>query len=387
VNQQEHSPAILVLEDGKVFEGISVGSGSVAYGEVVFNTSMTGYQEILTDPSYAGQLVTLTYPHIGNYGVSLADMESEKIQAAGLIVREMSMRPSNHRSEVALPEWLETHDIPAVAQIDTRALTRHIRDKGVMMAAIVPGARAEDADRWRAELEAQPGYGERDFVEEVRTQKPMRVVYRHHDHGSTIEFDEKLEERGSGPHVVVLDFGVKHSILRHLAERGCQVTLVPSGTDMETIQSLGPDGILISNGPGDPARLDEALDVIRESVETVPTFGICLGHQLLARAFGGETFKLPFGHRGPNQPVQDLASGHIEMTSQNHGYAVNVDNLPEVLEVTHINLNDNTVEGFRHRNLPVFAVQYHPEAGPGPNDAVAFFDDFIDALEGAEVSG
>lgn len=377
------SNAILVLEDGKTFEGISVGHESVAYGEVVFNTSMTGYQEILTDPSYAGQLVTLTYPHIGNYGVSAADMESMKIQAGGLIVREMSDRPSNHRSEVSLPEWLAKNEVPAIAEIDTRALTRHIRDKGVMMGALVPGATVDDADDWLAELKNVPDYGSRDFVAEVRSQKPTRVVYREHEHGSTIEFDGELGKRGEGPHVVVLDFGVKHSILRHLCERGFDVTLVPSDADLSAIEALEPDGILISNGPGDPARLDDVLDSIRGSVERVPTFGICLGHQLLARAFGGETFKLPFGHRGPNQPVQHLKTGRIEMTSQNHGYAVDVAKLTDILEVTHINLNDETVEGFRHRELPVFAVQYHPEAGPGPNDAVNFFDDFMDAVSAA----
>jgi len=384
MKNRSEKPALLVLEDGQVFEGASVGADAVAFAEIVFNTSMTGYQEILTDPSYAGQLVTLTHPHIGNYGVSTADMESAKIQAAGLIVREMSSVPSNHRSEIPLPRWLAKHAVPAIAGIDTRALTRHIRDAGVMMAAVVPGATRDDASRWRRELEDQPGYGARDFVDQVRTQRPVRVICRPHEHGSVIELEPEAERRSDRPHVVVLDFGVKHSILRHLCQRGFEVTLAPSSLDAAAIEALEPDGILISNGPGDPARLDSTLDTIRELVRVRPTYGICLGHQLLARAFGGQTFKLPFGHRGPNQPVQDLGSRRIAMTSQNHGYAVDRQNLPDVLEITHINLNDETVEGFRHRELPVFAVQYHPEAGPGPNDAVTFFDDFLEAVSASQ---
>ncbi len=376
--------AILVLEDGTCFEGRAVGADGVAVGEAVFNTSMSGYQEILTDPSYAGQLVTLTMPHIGNYGVSSADMESASIQAAGLIVRSISEQPSNYRAESSLPDWLAHNDVVAITEVDTRALTRHLRDKGVMMAVIAHGATDADAERWHQYLADQPGYGSGEFVGEVAHDQPMSVVV--HPKANDGEYAE-LGEAGvelrafeasddERPHVVVVDYGVKYSILRNLAAQGLRLTLVPGETSLAEIAALEPDGVLLSNGPGDPARLDDYLPTVRAVVDTFPTFGICLGHQLLARALGAETFKLPFGHRGPNQPVKHMASGRIAMTSQNHGYAVRAETLPDALEVTHINLNDQTVEGFRHRQLPVLSVQYHPEAGPGPHDAVDFFADF-----------
>ncbi len=383
--RSNRKPALLVLEDGTCFEGIAAGASGVAVGEAVFNTSMSGYQEILTDPSYAGQLVTLTMPHIGNYGVNTADMESSAIQAAGLIVRSISEAPSNYRSEESLPRWLDENNVVAITEVDTRALTRHLRDKGVMMAVIAHGATAEDAERWQQHLADQPGYGAGEFVDEVAHHEPLSVVV--HPEPTDEEGAELGEARvelvafeadsdDERPHVVVIDYGVKYSILRHLDRQGLRLTLVPGSTSLDEIRALGPDGIMLSNGPGDPARLDDYLDTVRGVVETYPTFGICLGHQLLARALGAETFKLPFGHRGPNQPVKSLATGKIAMTSQNHGYAVRSETLPGDLEVTHINLNDETVEGFRHKSLSVLSVQYHPEAGPGPHDAIDFFDDF-----------
>jgi carbamoyl-phosphate synthase small subunit len=384
-NRQNREPALLVLEDGTCFEGVAVGAKGVAVGEAVFNTSMSGYQEILTDPSYAGQLVTLTMPHIGNYGINAADMESSSIQAAGLIVRSISDKPSNYRSEASLPDWLAENDVVAISEIDTRALTRHLRDKGVMMAVIAHGATAEDAERWRAHLADQPSYASGEFVGDVQHPEPLSVlVYQAGDDGVNEPLDEARVELvpyeaspdDERPHVVVVDYGVKFSILRHLDRHGLRLTLVPGATPIDEIRKLDPDGILLSNGPGDPAKLDSYLETVKGAVSSFPTFGICLGHQLLARAFGAETFKLPFGHRGPNQPVKTLASGKVSMTSQNHGYAVRPETLPGDLEITHINLNDQTVEGFRHRSLPVLSVQYHPEAGPGPHDAVDFFEDF-----------
>lgn len=381
----KREPALLVLEDGTCFEGVAAGASGVGVGEAVFNTSMSGYQEILTDPSYAGQLVTLTMPHIGNYGVNIADMESATIQAAGLIVRSISEEPSNYRSETSLPDWLDDNDVVAITEVDTRALTRHLRDKGVMMAVIAHGATEADAERWQKYLADQPGYESGEFVGDVAHHEPLSVLVRPDASG---EADNDLGEAqvdlvpfeaaedDERPHVVVVDYGVKFSILRNLARQGLRLTLVPGATPIDQIGKLDPDGILLSNGPGDPARLDEYLSTVKGAVEAYPTFGICLGHQLLARALGAETFKLPFGHRGPNQPVKNLATGKIAMTSQNHGYAVRTETLPEDLEITHINLNDDTVEGFRHRSLPVLSVQYHPEAGPGPHDAVDFFTDF-----------
>ncbi|MFP4596989.1 MAG: glutamine-hydrolyzing carbamoyl-phosphate synthase small subunit [Persicimonas sp.] len=379
-------PALLVLEDGTCFEGVAVGASGAAVGEAVFNTSMSGYQEILSDPSYAGQLVTLTMPHIGNYGVNWADMESAKVQAGGLIVRSLSEEASNYRSTDSLPEWLEEHGVVAITEVDTRAVTRHLRDKGVMMAVIAHGASVEDAERWHTHLKEQPGYATGQYVGEVAHGEPLSVIIE--PKAASDQADDLGEARvkflpfappesdDGRPHVVVLDYGVKFSILRELDRQGLRLTLVPGATTPEALAAVEPDGILLSNGPGDPATLDDYLETVRGVVGRYPTFGICLGHQLLARAMGAETFKLPFGHRGPNQPVKSLATGRISMTSQNHGYAVRTETLPEDLEITHVNLNDETVEGFRHRSLPVLSVQYHPEAGPGPHDAVDFFDDF-----------
>ncbi|MBA2662586.1 MAG: glutamine-hydrolyzing carbamoyl-phosphate synthase small subunit [Bradymonadaceae bacterium] len=385
-------PAILVLEDGSHFEGIAAGAPGKTIGEAVFNTSMSGYQEILTDPSYRGQLLTFTMPHIGNYGVSGADRESMAIQASGLIVRSISRMASNYRSEISFIKWLEDNGTVAISEVDTRALTRHIRDKGVMMGAIVHGAGAADVAAIVAELRDYPDYGNEDMIARVACEQPMSVVVSQDALCETQlatglrAAEVRLVALGSEPvaterpHVVVVDFGVKQSILRCLDRSGFRMTLVPASYGAEQIAALKPDGVLYSNGPGDPAVLDHHLASIRQTSMSHPTLGICLGHQLLARAHGASTFKLPFGHRGPNQPVMNLARKTVCMTSQNHGYAVDPTSFSQDVVITHVNLNDQTIEGFRHRTLPIFAVQYHPEAGPGPHDADDCFDDFAAAV-------
>lgn len=371
--RRPRQPAVLLLDDGTVYQGLAFGADVRATGELVFNTSMTGYQEILTDPSYAGQIVTLTMPHIGNYGVSRAASESTRIQAAGVVVRALSDRPSNWRSEQSFEDWLISCGVAGITDVDTRAVTRHIRDKGVMQAMIVSGATAADVLALRAELEQAPRYDDVDWVARVRCAAPSVCVLQ--DDGSVRFVEAAPDQRAD---VVVVDFGVKHSILHNLVSRGLDVILVPSHAGAEQVLAHRPRAVLVSNGPGDPAILNDVLPQLRQLADSVPTWGICLGHQLLARAYGAETFKLPFGHRGPNQPVQDIGTGRVLITSQNHGYAVLADSLPAELEVTQLNLNDGTVEAFRHRDKPVYAVQYHPEAGPGPHDAESFFDEFAD---------
>ena len=380
--------AVLVLEDGRAFPGRAFGARTTSVGEIVFNTSMSGYQEILTDPSYAGQLVTMTSPHIGNVGVNPADVESRRIWSRGMIVRSLTPQPSNWRSTMSLPEWFEEQGVVGISEIDTRALTRHIRDKGVMKAIIAPGKSVEDAEALLEVLAEAPDYGEEDFVSKAMVEESTLASAR----GGEALYSEYLvmgdasgvadePSRPESPRVVVLDFGTKHSILRLLSQRGCHVTVLPGFSSPDEIRAHAPDGVLLSNGPGDPAVLDELVANLEKIIGEQPTFGICLGHQVLARVAGANTFKLPFGHRGPNQPVKELSSGRVAMTSQNHGYAVDAESLPEALEVTHINLNDDTVAGFRHRELPVVAVQYHPEAGPGPHDAEDFFDVFVASIE------
>lgn len=374
--------AVLVLEDGRAFPGRAFGARVQSVGEIVFNTSMTGYQEILTDPSYAGQLVTMTSSHIGNYGINTADMESRRIWSRGMIVRSISEQPSSWRSAMSLPQWFEEQGIVGISEVDTRALTRHIRDKGVMKAIIAPGKGVEDAEALLEVLADAPDYGEEDFVSRAMVTETSSVSARQSEglYGEHLVFEAE-DGAPDAPHVVVLDFGAKHSILRLLSQLGCRVTVLPGFSSPDEIRAHAPDGILLSNGPGDPAVLDELVANLTQIIGEQPTFGICLGHQVLARATGASTYKLPFGHRGPNQPVQDLSSGKVAMTSQNHGYAVDAESMPDTLEVTHINLNDDTVAGFRHRELPVVAVQYHPEAGPGPHDAEDFFEQFITAID------
>ena len=361
------APALLALEDGRVFRGRSWAADGEACGEMVFNTSMTGYQEVLTDPSYAGQIVCMTYPLIGNYGVNEADAESARPWVEGFVVREASRVASNWRSEETLDSYLKRWNIVALEGIDTRALVRHIRSKGAMRACI------STVDLDEASLVAKarksPTMENRELASAVTTKATYSVA---------AETAERF-------HVVCYDFGVKRNSLRYLAKLGCRITVVPAATPASEVVALKPDGIFLSNGPGDPASMNKEVEQIRELVKTsVPTFGICFGHQLLGRAFGGTTFKLMFGHRGGNQPVQDLEDGGVEITSHNHGFAMAADSLPGEVEVTHINLNDKCVEGMRHRTLPVISVQYHPEAAPGPHDAAHHFQRFINLMERAK---
>ena len=361
-----HEPAYLVLEDGSVHQGIGFGAEVEGLGEVVFNTSMTGYQEVLTDPSYAGQLVTLTYPLVGNYGINPQDFESSRIQVGGLIVRENCDQPSHGRSTQSLHEFMASEGIPGISEIDTRAVTKRLRSQGVMLGEITSG----DPDVALKRLQDSPSYDEKDYVATVTT----GVEY---DWNPT---DEELPEIKH--HIVVTDCGLKYNILRQLRRRGCRVTIMPAATPAEVLLAMNPSGMLFSPGPGDPKQLDYVVDNTRQILGRVPVMGICLGHQIIARALGADTFKLKFGHRGGNHPVKDLADGRVYITSQNHGYAVSPDKLPSGLEVSHINLNDQTVEGFRHKDLPLFTIQYHSEASPGPRDNEYIFDQFIKMVEG-----
>ncbi len=364
------APAYLLLEDGRRFDGMVLGAPGPAIGEVVFNTSMTGYQEILTDPSYAGQLVTMTYPLIGNYGTNARDVESARPQVSGFIVREAARMPSSWRSRDSLGEYLAAHGVTGIHDVDTRALTRHIRDRGAMRGGIA-GIEVP-AGELLAQVLDHPEMEGLELACGVSTSEPYVV-------------DAVGEETC---HVAAFDFGVKSSSPRLLSERGCRVTVLPARAGTEEVLGLQPDGLFISNGPGDPAAVEQAGETILEVASRgIPVFGICLGHQLIARAFGGETFKLPFGHHGANHPVKNHDLSTVEITSQNHGFAVqpgeesDVSGAPE-LRITHTNLYDGTVAGIAHRSLPVMAVQYHPEAAPGPHDSSYLFDDFV-ALMGA----
>jgi carbamoyl-phosphate synthase small subunit len=371
--------AILVLEDGTVFEGRSLGQEGRAYGEVVFNTGMTGYQEILSDPSYAGQIVTLTYPMIGNYGVTPEDFESRRVQVEGLIVREAAEEPSNWRSASSLNRFLKEHGVVGIEGIDTRALTRQLRSHGVMMGAIsTDETPAEALDR----LQHSPTYSGVDFVRRVTTEEPYEWQADPPTEGSKPagRFD-KLSDRWPRFRVALLDMGVKFNILRLLARRGCATTVWPCTASADEILERDPDGVLLSPGPGDPALLGYIVPTVRRLAEARPMMGVCLGNQMLGHAFGSRCFKLKFGHRGSNHPARDLRTGRVYITSQNHGYAVDPNELRDGMEVAHINLNDGTVEGLRHRELPVFSIQYHPEASPGPHDSAYFFDQFIELME------
>lgn len=354
----------LVLEDGSIFRGQGFGANVPTVGEVVFNTTMTGYQEVLTDPSYSGQLVTLTYPLIGNYGINRRDFESGRIQVSALVVRQHCDMPSHGSSDQTIHEFLEGQGVPGISGVDTRAITRRLRNRGVMMGAI-----AGDADVASSLLAESPGYDEQDHVRNVTT-----------DTG--YGWDDFDKNHGERPYrVLVTDCGLKYNILRELARRGCDVRVVPADTPAEELLSLNPSGVLLSPGPGDPRMLDYVVENARRILGRVPVMGICLGHQVVARALGAETFKLKFGHRGGNHPVQDLSDGRVYITAQNHGYAVLGDSLPAGLEVSHINLNDNTVEGLIHRDLPVFTIQYHSEASPGPRDNNYLFDRFLKIMD------
>ncbi len=356
-------PALLALEDGRVFRGRAWGADGERCGEMVFNTSMTGYQEVLTDPSYAGQIVCMTYPLIGNYGVNEQDAESARPWVDGFVVREVSRVASSWRAEETLDAYLKRWDIVALDHIDTRALVRHIRDRGAMRACLS----AIDLD-------------EASVVAKARAATPME----NRELASIVTTAQAYEVPAVGVerfHVVCYDFGVKLNSLREFAALGCRLTVVPAAMPAAEVLALKPDGIFLSNGPGDPAAMNDAVAEIRRVAQSgVPTFGICFGHQLLGRAFGGTTYKLRFGHRGGNQPVLERAAGTVEITSHNHGFAVAADSLPAEMEVTHINLNDQCVEGLRHTSLPVFSVQYHPEAAPGPHDAAHHFRRFIELM-------
>ena len=361
--------AKLALEDGTVYTGHSFGATGETFGEVVFNTSMTGYQEVLTDPSYKGQIVAMTYPLIGNYGVNGEDAESRRVQVEGFVVRELSRTPSNFRSRGGLDGYLAEQGVIGLEGIDTRALVRRLRVRGTMT-GVLSTADLDDASLVR-KARTSPGIVGRDLVREVVPEAP----FDWHE-GFITPLASYLPTRECACHVVALDFGMKWNILRCLTQVGCRVTVLPGTATAEQVLAQEPDGIFLSNGPGDPAPLGYAVETIRGLAGKKPMFGICLGHQLLGLALGGETFKLKFGHRGANQPVLNRQTERVEITTQNHGFAVRPETLPAELEVTHINLNDQTVEGMRHRRWPLFSVQYHPEASAGPHDSTYLFEEF-----------
>jgi len=372
-------PAILVLEDGSVFHGRAIGADGQTVGEVVFNTAMTGYQEILTDPSYSRQIVTLTYPHIGNTGVNDEDEESTAIHVAGLVIRDLPLLVSNFRSQRSLDAYLQDHGVVGIAEIDTRRLTRVLREKGAQNGCIMAGE--ADEQQALAAARAFPGLKGMDLAKEVTTARPYtwsEGTWRLGEGHAT------RDPEAARFHVVAYDYGIKRNILRMLADRGCRLTVVPAKTPAAEVLAMSPDGVFLSNGPGDPEPCDYAIVAIREIVDSgVPTFGICLGHQLLGLASGASTVKMKFGHHGANHPVQDLASGAVMISSQNHGFAVDEASLPDKLRATHRSLFDGSLQGIHRTDRPAFSFQGHPEASPGPHDVAPVFDHFIELMEQA----
>ncbi len=393
---RERRPAILALADGMVLHGYNFGAEGEAFGEICFNTGMVGYQEVLTDPSYRGQIVTMTYPEIGNYGINPVDMESWRPWVEGFVVREYNEEPSNWRSEQSLGRFLADNGIVGISDVDTRKLASHLRDEGWQMGMVS----TTDLDEQSLVARAQelPPLSGRDLVREVIHDRPRRWGPRGYIEEEDADFPRafmpfggtaaspvgylEADEQWFGFRVVVIDCGVKQNILRHLVQRRCEVIVTPCTTEADRIREWDPDGVVVSNGPGDPAALGYVIEVVEDLIDPeLPIFGICLGQQLLGHAFGGTTYKLKYGHRGCNHPVKRLETGKVEITTQNHGYCVDPDSLPDDVEITHINLNDQSLEGMRHTELPIFSVQYHPEAGPGPHDSHYLFDIFIDHMK------
>ncbi|MBX9743227.1 MAG: glutamine-hydrolyzing carbamoyl-phosphate synthase small subunit [Chthoniobacterales bacterium] len=372
-----YPPAVLVLEDGSVFSGVSQGAVGTCTGEICFNTSMSGYQEVLTDPSYRGQIVTMTYPQMGNYGITLEDQESSTIHVRGFVVEEISDLASNYRSESRLQEYLQKNNIVAIGNVDTRALTRHLRNVGVMRACITTELNAAEA---LVLAKSAPFLEEADLVEEVSTKEIYEWDPHRSDRTLGSQLAPDLAQQVKEPLVVTYDFGIKRNILRLLRWHGMRVIVVPSTTSAEEVLGMNPDGLFFSNGPGDPAKLSQIHQTAHFLCDHKPVFGICLGLQILGHAFGAKTFKLKFGHRGANHPVQDLRTGKVLITAQNHGYAVEEKHLPAELKVTHRHLNDQTIAGFCHRSKPVLAVQFHPEASPGPHDSISLFREFLEMM-------
>lgn len=382
-------PAILVLADGTCFDGIAIGIDGLSVGEVVFNTAMTGYQEILTDPSYAQQIVTLTYPHIGNTGANTQDMESASVFCTGLVIRDLPRMHSNFRADQSLEAFLEQHRVVAISDLDTRALTRHLRDKGAQNGCILAGAelasdagRADAVERALAAARGFPGLAGMDLAKVVSCTEPYEWT-----EGGTWALDPSLKDAPEvlpGRHIVAMDFGVKHNILRLFIDRGCTVTVVPATWTSEQILALSPDGVFLSNGPGDPEPCDYAIKAIAELLAVrMPVFGICLGHQLLALASGARSVKMKFGHHGANHPVLETATGRVMISSQNHGFAVDAESLGDKLAITHVSLFDNSLQGIRRLDVPALSFQGHPEASPGPHDVVELFDEFLKLLPAA----
>jgi carbamoyl-phosphate synthase small subunit len=372
---------ILALEDGRIFRGQLFGAGNEVTGEIVFNTSMSGYQEVLTDPSYCGQMVVMTYPLIGNYGINSEDYESEHPYLCGFIIKELSGIPSNWRSTESLDNFLKRHGVVGIQGLDTRALTRHIREKGAQRAII--SSNVSDPDALVKKAKQSPVMVGRDLVKEVTCEQPY--IWEEGDWDITKGYTRFQRPPGRETwFVVAMDLGIKYNILRQLTQAGCRVTVVPATTSAEEILKLKPDGVFLSNGPGDPAAVTYAIDTVKRLIGKVPIFGICLGHQILNLALGGRTYKLRFGHHGGNQPVMDRETRKVEITAQNHGFAVDATATQPDVEIVSLNLNDQTVEGMRHKTLPLFSVQYHPEASPGPQDSTYLFERFVQLMKRAK---